>query len=163
MSAHHESVMHSVLAVAAFYRKQEDPSYHIRALEQKENALIHLRRSYQDDPERKHEEMIATAIMLCVFEIKDGSGPNWDKHLYGGRSILLSKVQSSRREFWSDGISWWANKFFGYQRVNGVSPDELEDSILLSTSNFWLSQGLEDRVSHGHFLLLGHCLGMLIF
>lgn len=194
MSANHPSLLHAILAVAAFYRRQEDPAYHVQALEQKEKSLIHLRRSYPDKPEQRHEEMIATAIMLCVFEIKDGSGPNWDKHLHGGRSILRSRVNaqrrmhsiSERRQFgvadgdcamasysppqadlgatWSGGLSWWANKFFGYQSVNGSAAtvsgaaasgagaaagvgagsgdDGASDEAALRSPAFWLSQGL---------------------
>jgi len=145
MSANHPSVMHAILAVAAFYRRHEDPAYHVRALEQKERALIHLRKSYPDDPERRHEEMIAAAIMLCVFEIKDGSGPNWNKHLHGGRSILRSKVQEN--QIWSQGIAWWANKFFGYQCVNGAASDDVANSSVFASAAFWLSQGLDVQVS----------------
>ena len=180
MSANHPSVFHAILAVAAFYRRHDDVDYHIRALEQKENSLIHLRRSYADDTELRYEEMIAAAIMLCVFEIKDGSGPNWDKHLNGGRSILQSKVRATRQrrysgtsssnsddsmETWSSGISWWANKFFGYQCVNGATAaatavgaggTDIRSTAILSEDDesvggigvsallsplFWLSQG----------------------
>ncbi|KAL1865584.1 hypothetical protein VTK73DRAFT_5192 [Phialemonium thermophilum] len=143
MSANHPSVMHSILSVAAFYRRYEDPAYHVRALEQKENALIHLRRGYPDDPGLKHEEMIAAAIMLCVFEIKDGSGPNWDRHIHGGRSILRAKVHTDGSEVWADGISWWANKFFGYQYVIGSSSETMEDASVFTSPAFWLSQGMD--------------------
>lgn len=142
MSAAHPSVMHSILAVAAFYQRQRDPEFEIVALEQKENALVHIRREFQRQPERTHEELIATAIMLCVFEIKDGSGPNWNKHLHGGRSILQSRVRGPGSQIWGDGIAWWANKFFGYQSINGASTSQQEESRLLQEPEFWLSQGL---------------------
>lgn len=146
MSAVHPSVMHSILAVAAFYQRQRDPAFEIVALEQKENALVHIRREFQRQPERTHEELIATAIMLCVFEIKDGSGPNWNKHLHGGRSILQSRVRGPGSQIWGDGIAWWANKFFGYQSVNGASTFQQEEFRLLQEPEFWLSQGLGVQV-----------------
>ncbi|KAK7408306.1 hypothetical protein QQX98_009508 [Neonectria punicea] len=90
-----------------------------------------------------YDELIVLAIMLCVFEIKDGSGPDWAKHLYGGRSILQSKVQKRGSQMWAGGLSWWANKFFGYLAVNSANGNELESLATMETPEFWLSQGFE--------------------
>lgn len=149
MSAHSPAVMHSVLAVAAFYQRHQDPAFGIAALEQKEKALVHVRRQASPDahPDQTHDELIAAAIMLCVFEIKDGSGPNWNRHLYGGRSILKGKVPVCGSQAWGGGIAWWANKFFSYQAVNGAA-STLDDpqAGTLVTPELWLSQGLGIQV-----------------
>lgn len=147
MSANNPAVMHSILAVAAFSQVQSSPSYRVIALEQKEKALVHTRRELfsNKDPRQTHEELIAVAIMLCVFEIKDGSGPDWGKHLNGGKAILQNKIHRPGSGVWGEGLSWWANKFFGYQSVNGISTPS-ENPRLLETPELWLSQGLELEV-----------------
>lgn len=150
MSVNNPAVMHSILAVAAIYQQNVDPSYRILAMEQKEKALVHVRRCFTSDTHQDYiqEELITTAIMLCVFEIKDGSGPNWNKHLEGGRSILRAKVPGRGSHSWGTGIAWWANKFFAYQAVNGAASSLAEDpqTEILAIPELWLSQGLEIQV-----------------
>jgi Fungal specific transcription factor domain len=146
MSANHQSIMHSILAVAAFYRRRDVVAYEVVSLTQKENALVHIRSKVFADSVDDYDESIVLAIMLCVFEVKDGSGPDWAKHLYGGRSILQSKVQQQGSQMWADGLSWWANKFFGYLAVNSATGNE--SPALMERPEFWLSQGFEVEVSY---------------
>ena len=155
MSANHQSIMHSVLAVAAFYKRRHAAAYGTVSLKQKENALIHVRAMcFGDDAGRDYEELIVVAIMLCVFEMKDGSGPVWAKHLHGGQSILQSRVRKRGSQMWAGGLSWWANKFFGYLAIHCVAPDENQDTGLLETPEFWLSQGFGVEVSNLLLLLV---------
>ncbi|KAF5006583.1 hypothetical protein FDECE_7058 [Fusarium decemcellulare] len=143
MSANHQSIMHSILAVAAFYRRRDVTAYEVVSLTQKENALVHVRNKIVANSVEDYDESIVLAIMLCVFEVKDGSGPDWAKHLQGGLSILQSKVQKQGSEMWAGGVSWWANKFFGYLAVNSATESEMHPPALLETPEFWLSEGFE--------------------
>lgn len=146
MSTNHQSIMHSILAVAAFDRRRKDAFYGVVALKQKENALLHVRSKVLANSAQDYDESIVLAIMLCVFEIKDGSGEDWAKHLHRGRAILHSQVQKKGSQLWAGGIAWWANKFFGYLAVNSASGKEPEASEIFETHELWLSKGFEVEV-----------------
>ncbi|KAJ3547383.1 hypothetical protein NM208_g1540 [Fusarium decemcellulare] len=135
--------MHSILAVAAFYRRRDVTAYEVVSLTQKENALVHVRSKIGANSVEDYDESVVLAIMLCVFEVKDGSGPDWAKHLQGGLSILQTQVQKQGSHMWAGGVSWWANKFFGYLAVNSATENEMHPPALLETPEFWLSEGFE--------------------
>ncbi|KAK4947982.1 hypothetical protein LTR10_013035 [Elasticomyces elasticus] len=141
LSATSPAVLHSILAVSAFAMRRFNPFFKALALEQKEKTVHYIRsmiRCYEPD---SLMGALATAIMLCVFEIKDGCSPVWESHIKGAIALLRSLSSQQKHgssASWMSGLTWWANKYLAYQYVNGYST-QMIDVEEVCDPLFWLS------------------------
>ncbi|KAI9740433.1 MAG: hypothetical protein M1834_005013 [Cirrosporium novae-zelandiae] len=97
MALQSEGLYHATLAIAANTLRLAYPKYAVVALEHRQRALKSLIRATRKAEWNAEEmdEMLGLVLMLCWFEISDGSRPTWVAHLNGFQSLIQYIQQHS--------------------------------------------------------------------
>ncbi|TVY43891.1 Transcriptional activator protein [Lachnellula occidentalis] len=117
MSTTYESVMESVLAMAALYLDLNTPStsidYYAIALRHKQKALNGLRQDLATDGGAHTDHVLVSMLMLCLLDIADGCQTSWPQHLSAAANLLSDRSVSLREPSLASFIS----KFFAARDV----------------------------------------------
>ncbi|TVY13574.1 hypothetical protein LARI1_G006452 [Lachnellula arida] len=117
MSTAYESVMESVLAMAALYLDLNTPStsvdYYAIALRHKQKALNGLRQDLGTNGRAHTDHVLVSMLMLCLLDITDGCQTSWPQHLSAAAKILGDRSVSLREPSLASFIS----KFFAARDV----------------------------------------------
>ncbi|KAF3930940.1 hypothetical protein ABW19_dt0209148 [Dactylella cylindrospora] len=137
----HDGLLNLLLAYSASHQarqsKQPEPTELVSGF--LDRAFRHLHQSLNDENEQKSNATLATAIMLCSYEIISpnsfAEGITWQIHLNAARKIILTR--GGAKEMHSrDPVSFFLSRWFAYLDVLG-SFSSKNNVKPLFTGKYW--------------------------
>lgn len=138
-------LLQTVLAVSAFAYSSEKPQFKDIANFHKQNVLDELSGLIQRDLVTSQLQVLATVMMLCIFELKNGCSPDWLIHMKGAIAYCESKFKANLHD---DPLTLFAKKYFAYQLFNYESISSGGESS--KHSDLWANQNLHSTEIDGH-------------
>ncbi|KAL4922134.1 fungal-specific transcription factor domain-containing protein [Aspergillus aurantiobrunneus] len=123
---------HAALAIAANTLRLSNPSYRLPALEHHHRALGHLQNllAQEEWTERDLDEMTGLVLMLCWFQISDGSCPSWVTHLKGYQDLLRTRQNRPPRSSHSERLVGFFNRYFAFHLVLARTAFRIDKSVV---------------------------------
>ncbi|RVD81027.1 uncharacterized protein DFL_008905 [Arthrobotrys flagrans] len=145
MAMNHDGLLNLLLAYSASHQarqaKQPEPLELVSGF--LDHAYRHLHQSLNDEEEQKSNATLATAIMLCSYEIISpnpfAEGITWQVHLEAARKIILAR--GGAKEMRSrDPVSFFLSRWFAYLDILGyfsVNDNNKNNTIPLLAGQYW--------------------------
>ncbi|EPS42256.1 hypothetical protein H072_3807 [Dactylellina haptotyla CBS 200.50] len=151
MAMNHDGLLNLLLAYSASHQarqaKQPEPTELVSGF--LDCAYRHLHQSLNDQEELKSNATLATAIMLCSYEIISpnvyAEGISWRIHLDAARKIILAR--GGAKEMRSrDPVSFFLSRWFAYLDVLGSfsSNNNKNNTTPLFSGKYWTVDEEED-------------------
>ncbi|PLB46272.1 hypothetical protein P170DRAFT_365471 [Aspergillus steynii IBT 23096] len=169
MTMSSESMYHATMAISAQTLGLSRPGYRVAALEHGQKATRFLIRSLQRESHSRIDvdEVLGLSLLLCWYEITDGSRPSWLTHLHGIRAIIDRYCQPSRLGTRRTSLRLFLNRYFAFHLVLArtafhVDDDLFNNPILTSpehggdSSTEWLSAVTIEPLSKSSNILSIH-------
>ncbi|KAK6344070.1 hypothetical protein TWF696_007716 [Orbilia brochopaga] len=141
MAMKHDGLLNLLLAYSASHRarqvKQPEPMELVSGF--LDRAFRHLSKSLTDKDEHMSNATLATAVMLCSYEIVSpnqfAQSINWQVHLEAARKIILARGGPDEMRS-RDPVSFFLSRWFAYLDVLGSFSNK-NNTTPLFTGKFW--------------------------
>ncbi|KAK6538126.1 hypothetical protein TWF694_011008 [Orbilia ellipsospora] len=152
MAMNHDGLLNLLLAYSASHQARKTKSPEPTELVSRflDRAYRHLNQSLNNEEELKSNATLATAIMLCSYEIISpnafGEGVTWQIHLDAARKIILAR--GGAKEMRScDPVSFFLSRWFAYLDVLGsFSNNNKNNTTLLFSGKYWTVDDDDDMI-----------------